>query len=99
MLPHQINDHSLISPSSETVELDALTAFFEAEAAYHQGIEQLRALERARDDALLTLSREMSIPELSAATGLSKDRTHRIVNRASRRAAPAWLFAAPRRPW
>jgi hypothetical protein len=71
-----------------------IKAFFEAEAAYRGALEEIKALESARDDALLAASHEMPIPELSAATGLSKDRALRIVNRASRRAARPWGFAA-----
>jgi hypothetical protein len=47
----------------------------------------VKALESVRDDALLAASKEIPLPELSAATGLSKDRAMRLVNRASRRAA------------
>jgi hypothetical protein len=72
----------------------SLDAFFQADAAYREALEDLKTLESARDDALLAASREMAIPELSAATGLSKDRAHRIVNRATRRAARPWGFAA-----
>ena len=71
-----------------------IRAFLEADAAYREALEEIKALESARDDALLAASREMPIPELSAATGLSKDRVLRIVNRASRRAAHPWGFAA-----
>jgi hypothetical protein len=71
-----------------------IRAFLEAEAAYREALEEIKALESARDAALLEASREMPIPELSAATGLSKDRALRLVNRASRRAARPWGFAA-----
>jgi hypothetical protein len=64
-----------------------IRAFLEAEAAYREALEEVKALESARDDALLAASRELPIPELSAAAGLSKDRALRIINRASRRAA------------
>jgi hypothetical protein len=70
-----------------------IRAFLEADAAYREALDEVKALESARDDALLAASREMPIPELSAATGLSKDRALRIVNRASRRAARPWGFA------
>jgi hypothetical protein len=72
----------------------SVDAFFEAEAAYREALGDLKALESARDDALLAASRELDIPALSAATGLSKDRAHRIVNRATRRAARPWGFPA-----
>jgi hypothetical protein len=72
---------------SAAVERDPLSAFLEAEAAYRAGLDQLKALESDRDDALLAASREIPLPELSAATGLSKDRGLRIVDRAARRAA------------
>ena len=71
-----------------------IRTFLEADAAYREALEEIKALESARDDALLAASREMPIPELSAATGLSKDRVLRIVNRASRRAGHPWRFAA-----
>ena len=80
------------SPASQPLESDALTAFLRAEAAYLEAIQELKALERARDEALLAASQEMPIPELSAATGLSKDRARRIINRASR-ATRSWGFA------
>jgi hypothetical protein len=76
------------------VRLDALSAFLDADAAYREGLEQLKTLESDRDDALLAASREIPLPELSAATGLSKDRALRIVNRAARRAAKPWGIAA-----
>jgi hypothetical protein len=76
------------------MQLDALSAFLEADAAYREGLDQLKALESERDDALLAASHEIPLPELSAATGLSKDRALRIVNRAARRAATPWGFAA-----
>jgi hypothetical protein len=72
----------------------SIRAFLEAEAAYREALDEVKALDSARDDALLAASKEMSLPELSAATGLSKDRALRIVNRASRRAARPWGFAA-----
>jgi hypothetical protein len=71
-------------------------AFLDAEAAYRDALEEVKALESARDDALLAASQTMPIPELSAATGLSKDRALRIVNRASRRAARPWEYAGSR---
>jgi hypothetical protein len=67
-------------------------AFLEADSAYREALDEVKALGSARDDALLAASREMAIPELSAATGLSKDRALRMVNRASRRAARSWSF-------
>jgi hypothetical protein len=80
---------------SAAVEREALSAFLEADAAYREGLDQLKTLESDRDDALLAASRAIPLPELSAATGLSKDRALRIVNRAARRAAKPWGFAAP----
>ena len=82
-----------MSSAPQPVESDALAAFLEAEAAYLEAIQELKMLERARDEALLAASREMPIPELSQATGLSKDRVRRIINRASR-AARSWSVAA-----
>jgi hypothetical protein len=72
----------------------SIRAFLDAEAAYREALEEVKALESARDHALLAASREIPLRELSAATGLSKDRALRIVNRASRRAARPWGFAA-----
>jgi hypothetical protein len=71
-----------------------IRAFTEAEAAYRDALDEVKALESARDDALLAASKLMPIRELSAATGLSKDRALRIVNRASRRADRPWGFAS-----
>ncbi len=67
----------------------AVVAFVESDTAYRDGIQALKALERARDDALLVASREMSLEELTTATGLSKDRALRMINRA-RRASATW---------
>jgi hypothetical protein len=72
----------------------SIQAFLEADAAYREALDEVKVLESARDDALLAASHEIPLPELSAATGLSKDRALRIVNRASRRAARPWGFAA-----
>jgi hypothetical protein len=80
------------SSASQPLESDALAAFLRAEAAYLEAIQELKVLERARDEALLAASQEIPIPELSAATGLSKDRARRIINRASR-ATRSWGFA------
>jgi hypothetical protein len=72
----------------------SIQAFLKADAAYREALDEVKVLESARDDALLAASQEIPLPELSAATGLSKDRALRIVNRASRRAARPWGFAA-----
>lgn len=71
----------------------ALAAFIDVDAAYRDGIQELKALERARDEALLAASYEMSLDELISATGLSRDRAFRMINRA-RRASVAWSFRA-----
>ena len=70
-----------------------IRAFLEAEAAYRAALEEVRELETARDDALLAASKETAIPDLSAATGISRGRVMRIVNRAGRRATSPWGFA------
>jgi len=67
----------------------ALAAFMDLDAAHRDGIQELKALERARDEALLAVSLEMSLDELTSATGLSRDRALRMINRA-RRVAAGW---------
>jgi hypothetical protein len=71
----------------------ALAAFVDIDAAYRDGMQELKALERARDEALLAASREMPLDELTSATGLSRDRAQRMINRA-RRAAASWRLPA-----
>jgi hypothetical protein len=70
---------------------NALAAFIDVDAAHRDGIQELKALERARDEALLAASREMSLDELTTATGLSRDRALRMINRA-RRVSARWPF-------
>jgi len=67
----------------------ALATFMDLDAAHRDGIQQLKELERARDEALLAASYEMSLEELTSATGLSRDRAFRMINRA-RRVAAGW---------
>jgi hypothetical protein len=81
------------SPAATGSARGAVAAFIDIDAAYRDGIQELKALERARDEALLAASHEMPLDELTSATGLSRDRALRMINRA-RRAAASWPFAA-----
>lgn len=80
-------------------------ALASVDAAHRDGIQELKALERARDDAHLAVSYEMSLDELTSATGLSRDRALRMIN-CARRVAAGWSLgglyarsAAARHPW
>ena len=72
---------------------EPVAAFLEAHRAYRDALQEVKLLERLRDEALLAASRDLPIPELVAATGLSPDRVRRITNRA-RRASKSFVFAS-----
>ena len=72
---------------------DPVVAFLDAHRAYRDALQEVKLLERLRDESLLAASRELPIPQLAAATGLSPDRVRRITNRA-RRASRSFVFAS-----
>jgi DNA-directed RNA polymerase specialized sigma24 family protein len=75
------------------VSEDRVAAFLETHRAYRDALQEVKLLERLRDEPLLASSRDLPIPELAAATGLSPDRVRRITDRA-RRASRSVVFAA-----
>lgn len=63
--------------------LDPLAAFRAADAPYQQALEDLRALEYARDQALLDARRAgLSEADLIASTGMPRSEVRRMLARA-----------------
>jgi DNA-directed RNA polymerase specialized sigma subunit len=65
-----------------TVCQEALDNFRRADGAYQDALAEADTLKRARDEAVLAMTRSATVRDVAAATGLSPARVQQIVSRA-----------------